>query len=129
MATAGQEAGGWFEAMRRAGSSAFGLLRTRFSLFAVELQEEKLRAIDLLIWLAAAVALGTAGLLLGIGTLALFLWKTTGYWGLIGLAVATLAAAAGVLWRIRREILNGVPPFAATTAEFEKDFECLKQKD
>jgi len=129
MATAGQDAGGWFEAMRRVGSSAFGLVRTRFSLFAVELQEEKLRAIDLLIWVAAAVALGTAGLLLAIGTLALFLWKTTGYWGLIGLAVTTLVAAAGVMWRIRREILNGEPPFSATAAEFKKDFECLNQKD
>ena len=129
MAKAGQDAGGWFEAMRRIGGSVFGLVRTRFSLFAVELQEEKLRAIDLLVWVAVAVALGTAGLLVTIGTLALFLWKTTGYWGLIGLAIATMAAAAGVMWRIRREILNGEPPFAATAAEFRKDFECLNQKD
>ena len=54
---------GWLEALRRSGDSLLGLMQSRLQLFAVELQEEKLRAINLFIWLSVALALGMAGVL------------------------------------------------------------------
>lgn len=114
---------GWFASLRRLADSGLGLARTRVELFAIELQEEKLRAINLAVWLCLALALGATGLLVTVGTLAWFLWQVAGYAGLIGLAVALLIAAAGILWRLRREIAHGPAPFAATVAEFQKDLE------
>jgi uncharacterized membrane protein YqjE len=119
---------GWTETLRRSGDSLVGLVQSRLELFTVELQEEKLRAINLLIWLTIALALGVAGLLVAVGALALFLWNTAGYLGLIGLAVLTLASAAGLLWWLRQRLETGVTPFSTTVTEFKKDREWLRKK-
>jgi len=117
--------GGWLNSLRRTADSVLGLMQNRFELFAVELQEEKLRALNVVVWLVVALALLVAGMLVGLAALALGLWEAAGYWGLAGLALGALAAGATVLWGIRRWILNGRPPFAETIEEFRKDRGCL----
>jgi uncharacterized membrane protein YqjE len=126
MDTDGPKTGGWFASLRRISESFWALLRSRFELFTVEWQEEKLRLINLFVWLVAALAIGVAGLLVALGALAFWLWSIAGYYGLIGLAVAALAAAWGMLWRLRKKIQTGPGPFAQTVAEFRKDGECLR---
>ncbi|PTX98590.1 phage holin family protein [Opitutus sp. ER46] len=119
-------AGGGVDVAQQIGASALGLVRTRLELLGVELQEEKLRLVSLLVWLAVAVTLIAAGLLVTIGTLALLLWDEAGYLGLAGLAGLTLAAGAGLLWWLRRRVRRGPGPFAATIGEFKKDIQCLR---
>jgi uncharacterized membrane protein YqjE len=121
------DTGGWLESLRRIGDSFLALLRGRLELLTVEWQEEKLRLLNLLVWLVVAAAIGAAGIFVAITALAFWLWEKTGYAGLIGLAVVALGAAFGILWWIRRKILNGPTPFAQTVAEFRKDGECLKK--
>lgn len=126
MAEGESTSGGLMASARRLGHSLLGLVRTRVALFAVELQEEKLRALDLLLWLTVAVALGVAAILLAIGTLALFLWQRAGYFGLVALTVVALGAAAAAFLFLRRKILGGPEPFAGTVEEFRKDMESLR---
>ncbi len=116
------------DSVRRVTNSVLGLVHNRLSLIAVELQEEKIRAINHIIWLSVAMALGVAGLLVAIATLAIFLWQRAGYAGLIGLAVITLGLAALALWLLRRHIFNGPQPFATSVAEISKDFETLRPR-
>ena len=71
--------------------------------------------------------LGMAGLLIALAALSIWLWNTTGYAGLIGLALLTLALAVGIGFNIRRQIRASPPPFAETMAEFKKDAECLRK--
>lgn len=118
--------GGIIATLRRLAQAVGGMVLARFELFVVELQEEKLRAVSLLIWLAVGLALGLAGTLVAIGTLALFLWERAGYGGLVGLAAGTLAVATGVVWQVRRRLRVGPAPFSATTAEFRRDIERLR---
>lgn len=118
--------GGWLVSLRRIGESLLALLRCRLELFTVEWQEEKLRLLNLLIWLGVAATFGVAGLFMALFTLAYWLWNMAGYAGLIGLAVTTLAAAFTILWGLRRKIQTGPTPFASTVAEFRKDGECLR---
>lgn len=118
--------GGLLASARRLGSSLLGLLHTRIELIGLELQEEKARVIDLLIWLTVALGLGLAAILVAIGVLALALWRSAGYAGLIGLVVALCAAAIGVFVYLRRRVLRGPGPFAATAAEFRKDLDSLR---
>lgn len=120
------KAQGWLDSLRRMGDSVLGLVQSRFELFAVELQEEKLRALNLVVWLVVALTLVVAGLLAGLAALGIWLWSVAGYLGLMGLMLAALAAAAGVLWGIRRRIRSGPVPFAETVAEFRKDRACLR---
>jgi len=119
----------WGEALRRGGDSILGLVQTRLELFSIELQEEKLRAIKLLIWLGVALAIGVAGILVVIGALALWFWNLAGYWGLVGLAALTLGAATGIFLWLRDQICHGPRPFDATLSEFRKDREWLHPKD
>ena len=105
------------------------LLRTRADLLLTELQEEKLRVVRLLVWVAVGMVLLMAGLLVVIGACALFLWERAGYAGLYGLAAVTLAAAAVVIAGIRHRIRNRPRPFAATMAELEKDLAGLKRPE
>jgi len=119
---------GFMDSLRRLGSSLTGLLHTRAELFAVELQEEKLRAIRLVIWVSVAAALGVAGIFVAIAALAVWLWTWAGYWGLGGLAGGTLGLAAIILWLIHHRITQGPGPFAGTVAEFKKDAESLGPK-
>jgi len=121
--------GGILEILRRFGHSVVGLLHTRAELFAVEWQEEKLRAIRLLVWVALAIALGVAGVLVAVGALALFSWETAGYPGLVALAAVCLGLVAILLWRLKRAILCGPLPFAETLSQFRKDAECLRQPE
>ena len=114
------------DSIRRIANSVLALVQNRLSLATVELQEEKLRAISVLIWLCSAMALGVAGILVAIGALAFFLWEKAGYVGLIGLAVLSLAGAVVVLWVLRRRILQGPQSFAETLSEFEKDLQFLR---
>jgi uncharacterized membrane protein YqjE len=118
--------GGWLESLRRIGESLSALVRSRFELFTVELQEEKLRLLNLLLWLGLAVAIGVGGVLVAMIALAFWLWTTAGYAGLIGLAAGALAVAGGIIWCIRRKLHTGPTPFAQTVAEFRKDGECLR---
>jgi uncharacterized membrane protein YqjE len=112
---------------KRLGSSFLGLLQTRIELLAVELQEEKVRALDLLALMTAAIAFAVGAILLAIGTLAWFLWQQAGYVGLIGLTLATAIAAVAMFIIMRRRIVRGRQPFSATTAEFRKDVEWLRR--
>jgi uncharacterized membrane protein YqjE len=116
------------DSVRRLANSVLGLMHNRLSLIAVELQEEKIRAINHIIWLSVAMALGVAGVLVAIATLAIFLWERAGYAGLIGLALLTLGLAALALWLLRRRILNGPQPFATSVAEIGRDFETLRPR-
>jgi uncharacterized membrane protein YqjE len=126
MTEAESGASGLLESIRRMGSSLLALIHTRVELFAVELQEEKLRAISFLGWLIVALALAVAGILMALGVLGLFLWQRTGYAGVIAQTVVTLGSAAGLMWMLRRRILRGPDPFSATIEEIGKDLDCLR---
>jgi uncharacterized membrane protein YqjE len=129
MPEAPKNEGGVIDSARRMARSLLGLVQTRIELFSVELQEEKLRTADHMLWFALALAFTLGGVLLAIGTLALFLWQTSGYPGLIGLVVGTLATAGLLVWIAYRRIQNAPKPFTSTVAEFRKDIECLRPRD
>lgn len=119
---------GLLEDVRGALQSLLGLVRTRIEIFAVEVQEEKLRLIRLLIGIATGLSLLLAGILVAIGTLGIFLWHSAGYAGLILLAAGTLALGATVLLVIRKRLRTAAPPFPETTAEFNRDAACLRRE-
>jgi uncharacterized membrane protein YqjE len=125
----GESPAGFADSVRRLGKSLLDLLHTRTELFSIELQEEKVRALRLVLWVAAAIAVGVSGLLIAMGALALWAWAAAGYWGLVGLAIGALGAAAVILWGVHRNITNGPEPFAGTVAEFKKDAACLRQRE
>ncbi len=119
---------GWSESLRRSSDSILGLIQSRLELFAVELQEEKLRVINLVVWMSIAISLGSAGLSALMAALAFILWHSAGYLGLIALGAVAMGGAAVILCFIRHRLHHGWTPFSTTVAEFRKDRECLSKK-
>lgn len=116
---------GWIDQLRRIIGSVLGLARGRVELFAVELQEEKLRLLHVAVWFAVAAVFGTAGLLLALGALAIWLWEIASYLGLILLAAVTIGIAVIIFFSIRARIKTELLPFRQTIEEFRKDGECF----
>jgi uncharacterized membrane protein YqjE len=120
--------GGVVEALKRAGETALALLQNRLQLFAVELQEEKYRLLQSMLWLAMGAMLIFLGLTVGLGALIVWVWKTTGVLGLIGICILMLIAGAVVVSITWKRMKSAGTPFSGTVAELRKDREWLQQK-
>lgn len=122
--TSGRKAG-LFAALKNIAATLLASGRTRLELLGTEFEEEKLRAIRLLVAaLAMVFCLGVATLLL-VGLLALVFWESRilvigGFAGLF-LLLGVIAYKALVHATQRTQ-----PPFANTLAELEEDLRQLK---
>jgi uncharacterized membrane protein YqjE len=114
--------------VRRVADSLLALAHNRASLLAVEFQAERLRMLDRIFWLTVGLSLGLIGLVIATVALALYLWQTNGFTGLVILAVVFLLAATVVLIRLKANIRNSPQPFSGTLAEFERDRSCLRDQ-
>lgn len=104
-------------------ATALELGRTRLELLSVEMQELLARLVLLMVGAVAAILL--AALALGFGAVALMLAVPAEQRVAVGagLALAFLAAAALIAWKVNREAKAG--PFAASVAELKRDAEAL----
>jgi uncharacterized membrane protein YqjE len=121
--------GGLFDSLRRLLDASLGLVQRRIEIFALELQEEKVRALDLLVRVAAVVVLGLLTLVAGTATMVVALWQTS---PVLVLGLVTLAyglAAAGLGWGLRKRLRHGPKPFAGTIEEFRRDRECFGKRN
>ena len=130
MANSGdQPAGGLFDSLRRLLDATLGLVQRRIEIFALELREEKARALDLLVRAAALIVLGLLALVAGTATVVVALWQTS---PVLVLALVTLAygLAATVLGLgLRRRLREGPKPFADTIEEFRRDRACFGKRN
>jgi uncharacterized membrane protein YqjE len=121
--------GGLSDSLRRLAGTGVALVQTRLELLAAELEEEKLRLGNLLVFAAAAI------LLLDLGIVLLAVFLTVAFWDtdrLLVLGILTtaflvagaIAAAAAVrLARTRSRL------FAASLAELAEDHEALRGRE
>lgn len=113
--------------LRRLGASLFALGRIRLELLAIEIQEEKERVAEFLLWSVLT------GLMLGFGAVFVALFVTVALWDtyrLPALGVSALLfvslAAVGVV-RLRRLARGGGSvPFQSSIAEMREDSAALR---
>lgn len=122
---AGGQKAGLFAALKNIATTLLATGRTRLELLGTEFEEEKLRAIRLLIMaLAMVFCLGVAVLLL-VGLLAVLFWdnKTVVIGGFAGLFLML----GGVFYKaLGSATKRSEPAFAASLAELEEDLRQLK---
>jgi len=121
---AGQKAG-LFAALKNIAATLLSTGRTRLQLLANELEEEKLRAIRLLLIALAMVFCLGVGILLAVALLTMLYWESRivivgGFAGLL------LALGALFFNAFRRATQRPAPVFAASLAELEEDIRQLK---
>jgi uncharacterized membrane protein YqjE len=123
MAASDQDTPGSLSSFRRLLAALVGLVRNRVELFALELQEQELRFIELLMLVGAALGLGLLALALFSAVFIFLFSEPLRIYAAAGLGVLYLAGVAAVVFRIKWWLRE--KPFAESIAQVRKDFECL----
>ena len=79
---------GWLASLRRFADGLLASVQDRLQLLAIELNEEKLRLIQILVWIAAIVSLGFLAVIFASIVLLVLFWDTARVPVAIGLAPA-----------------------------------------
>lgn len=117
---------GVWGSLQRILDTLLGTVQNRVELFAVELEEEKCRLIETLLFAAAVAAFGLMALSLATLTIVLLCWENGLLPALAGLSVAFIIGAV-VSWRGLQARLKARSAFADTIDEIKKDRSCLAE--
>ena len=129
MSSSEPKSAGIIDSVKRVGESALALLHNRLQLFSVELQEEKYRVIQAVLWLCAGVILIFLGLSIGVATIAMLAYQKWSLAGLAGLTTLLLIIGAIVLAVMWNRLKSSVTPFSGTLQELKKDSEWVHPKN
>lgn len=113
--------GGLFAALRRLLTSGVELLRVRLALLGTDIEQEKLRLFDAVLWAGLALLLLGMGLLLLCALVVVLLWEQQRLPALAALAALCLGGGAWLLRRARARLRAPGGLFAASVAELARD--------
>jgi len=117
---------GFLGSLRALGDGLLATVQDRLELFAVELQEEKLRLIQTFVWISAAVFAGMLTLTFASLTLVYLFWDSARLAVLGGLTLCYAAALVAIIIAFRRFIVRQPRPFLATRQEIGEDRTCIR---
>jgi len=107
---------------------ADGLLATaqeRLELFGVELQEEKFRLIQTIVWISAAIFAGGMAITFASITLVYLFWESARLAVLGALTLFYSGALVVAIVAFRRHLARQPRPFAASLQEIQNDRACI----
>ena len=105
--------------------TALGILQTRLELLVSEVEEERLRILQLLLWGSAALLFFAFALLMLTFAVVVLFWETHRLLAALLLCVVYLAIA-GAFAAVARRRIQRPRLFAASMAELAKDRDTLK---
>lgn len=114
-------ASGLMASLRRLLSTAFELAQVRLELIGTELEEQKLRILDALIWAAVGTVLLGVGLALLTICVVLLFWEGYRLQALCVLTLGFLAGGLFVLRQARSRLQTPAGAFATSAAEIAQD--------
>jgi uncharacterized membrane protein YqjE len=120
---------GILESLRGLGANLLGTAHDRIELFTVELHEEKVRLIQLLIWIGAIGFSAVMAMTFVTLTLVYLFWDSARLAVLGGLAFFYVAALVGTALAFRRYLARQPLPFDATLQELREDRACMQNEN
>lgn len=115
------------ESLSALGVTVLDAFRTRLELFSLELAEARLRMVKLLGMFFVAVFLLALAVLLFSLWFAMLFWQTEYRYAALGILAGVYALTGLVLlYRLRRDLVHGESPFAATLEELRRDADMLR---
>ena len=117
----GEAGTGIVQSLRNLAATLVALLRTRFELVATELEEERIRLLQLLFWAAGALFFFGIGILLAVFLIIALFWDSYRITAIVTLAVLFLAAGVGMAYGVRRRMQARPKLFSASLDELAKD--------
>ncbi len=115
------------EAPRRLGATFLTILHNRLELLVVELQEERVRILEAVLFVAVIATLGFFTLASVATAVIILTWNKFGVDGLFVVGGVGLAGTLLIVWRlwVRMKTWEFLP---GTLTELKKDLECLDNK-
>lgn len=117
---------GLFSAASKLIEGVLASAQNRLQLLSVELQEEKLRLVQIFIWVAVAVFAGMMTVGFATVTVVFLFWENARLAALGGATVFYAIGFAIVCWQFRRYLSRQPKPFDATLGELTKDRVCIR---
>ena len=117
----GEAGAGIVQSLRNLAATLVAILRTRFELVATELEEERIRLLQLLFWAAGALFFFGVGILLVVFLLVAVFWDSNRIAAIVALAVIFLAAGVGMAFGVRKRMHARPKLFSASLDELAKD--------
>lgn len=120
---------GFVASLRALGDSLLAGAQERLKLLGVELHEEKLRLVQIFIWISAAVFTGLMTITFASLTLVYLFWSSARLAVLAGLTVFYASALVAIILAFRRYLARQPNPFAATLHEISEDRACIRKEN
>lgn len=120
---------GFMQSLRSLGDKVLGVVQARLTLLSVELQQEKFRLLQFLIWITAALFTGVMALAFCSLALAFWLWKSSPLLAMASLAGFYLVAFVVIVVAFKRYLARQPRPFDATLQELDEDRSCIRGKN
>lgn len=124
----GDAGAGIVQSLRNLAATLVSLLRTRFELLATEIEEERVRFVQLLFWAALALFFFALGIVLLVILYVAVFWDSYRITAIVTLAIVFFAAGAGAAVAVRNRILARPRLFSASLAELARDKDQLTRR-
>lgn len=116
---------GFLDSLRGLGANLLGTVHDRVELFTIELHEEKLRLVQLLLWIGAIAFAGVMAATFVSLTLVYLFWESARLVVLAGLATIYTMALTALAFAFRRHLARLPRPFDGTLQELREDRSCM----
>ena len=123
----GAARGGLLHSIKHLAHTLLGAAQTRLEILATEIEEERLRLEQLLLYALAAAFCTGLGVVLCVALVVLIFWDTHRLAAVGLLAAGFLAAGAGLVLILRDHAKSRPKPFAITRGELAKDSAMLRE--
>lgn len=125
-ASSGDTSPGVIGSLRGLAATAVGVARTRLQLLANELEEQRIRALEMVVLGAVALFCGAMALLLITAFIVIALWDQHRLWALGGLTVLYGVGCIAALSVLKGRASGRPKAFSASLAELARDEEALR---
>ncbi|HWW01305.1 MAG TPA: phage holin family protein [Candidatus Acidoferrum sp.] len=114
---------GLFKSLRRLATTLVAVFQNRVELFAVEMQEERHRLVEVLVLAGGALVLATLAVLVFSAVLICLFAEPYRIYAALGIGVLYVLGAVGLAVRLKERLRT--EPFTETLNQIKKDCECL----
>lgn len=125
---AGGPATGILQSLRNLATTLVALLQGRLELLATDLEEERIRLLQLLFWAAGALFFFALGVLMITMLIVLLLWDSYRFAGIVLLATVFLAIGVALAIGVRNRMRMPSRLFSSSLDELAKDKERLTSR-
>ena len=125
---AGEPATGILQSLRNLATTLVALLQNRLELLATDIEEERIRLLQVLFWAAGALFFFALGVLMITMLVVLLLWDSYRLAGIVVLAAVFLAIGVGLALGVYKLMHRRSRLFSASLDELAKDKDRLTSR-